>query len=106
MSIVSNEHQYGSPFPPSQPQERLPKAQHHGRFTASPGRFPESGEVYWDLIGESSWHSTAKRLYGTLPDMAIGDIREVLRALDKAYSEGAEDAKREIRRALGVGDPK
>lgn len=100
MSIISNEHQYGSPFPSTPPRESLPEAQQHGRFRATPGRFLESGEAYWDLTGDS------KCRYGTLPDMAIGDVREVLRALERAYSEGAEDAKREIRRSLGVVDPK
>jgi hypothetical protein len=97
MSIVSNEHQNGSPFPEPEAQEPLPECLKYGEWLAVPGRGAQSGGLYWDV------YRGANERFATLwGEMTAQNLRETLRALDRAHTLGGEHARREVRRALGV----
>ncbi len=100
MSIISNEHQHGSPLKPAEPWigelKPLPEALTNGEWEAKPSRYSQSSEWCWDIKFRG-------RVYGTLHSATKpADVRCVLSMTAFAHEQGALEARRAIREALGI----
>lgn len=96
MSIISNEHQNGSPFPEPPEQEPLPNSITYGDLRAKSVRCTTGG-IFWKVVRLSDGRS-----FGTLGrEVTRSDLRSILWMIDMAYNDGHRVAIGKIRDALG-----
>ncbi len=96
MSIVSNEHQSGSPFPPLPPPESLRKIE-ADTMRADEVTKHDDGTSTW-LIGPAG----SKRSLGYLEHATESQARQTMRMCALAKNDAANETRREIRKALGI----